>query len=83
MWLHLDPQVCCAFTMDSLFKWMEEEPNPVNASIRVIDNNTDLGYIWVPDEHKVTVVDPTDLFLGPHLSDTEKELIKSKKPEDD
>lgn len=61
---------------------MEEEPNPVNCSIRVIYNNTDLGYIWVPDEHKTTVCDPTDLFLDPHLSEDDKELIKTKKEDE-
>jgi hypothetical protein len=61
-------------------QWMEEEPNPVNCSIRVINNNTDIGYIWVPDEHRSAVIDPTDLFLDPSLSDLDKELIKAKKP---
>lgn len=56
---------------------MEEEPNPLNCSIRVIHNNTDLGYIWAPEEHKAKVVDPTDLFLDPNLS----EQIKAGKAE--
>ncbi|KAL6071750.1 Histidine phosphatase family protein, variant 3 [Balamuthia mandrillaris] len=34
MWLHLSPE------------WFEEEPNPSNCSIRVIDNGADKGYIW-------------------------------------
>jgi broad specificity phosphatase PhoE len=38
MWLRLLPE------------WFEEEPNPSNASIRVIDDYQDEGYIW-PSQH--------------------------------
>jgi hypothetical protein len=36
MWLRLLPE------------WFEEEPNPSNASVRVIDDYQDEGYIWPP-----------------------------------
>jgi len=34
MWLHLP------------YEWMEQEPNPKNCSIRLIEDNTDKGYIF-------------------------------------
>lgn len=47
MWLRLLPE------------WFEEEPNPTNASVRVIDDYQDEGYIWPPpqDENDCPVLD--------------------------
>ena len=37
-WLHLTPE------------WFNEEPNPRNCSVRLIDNGVDKGYIFIPSE---------------------------------
>jgi len=45
MWLRLLPE------------WFEEEPNPSNASIRVIDDYQDEGYIWPLKEKSEPIID--------------------------
>jgi hypothetical protein len=52
MWLHLTPE------------WFEEEPNPPNCSIRVIDNCVDLGYIWPAKESAQRTMDSADLLMA-------------------
>lgn len=52
MFLHLSPE------------WLEVEPNPKNASIRVIENCMDAGYIWSGPEHP-----RPDLLVNPTAVD--------------
>lgn len=52
MWLHLNPEVRIKTSNLILKKWFEVEPNPKNASVRVIENNLDQGYIWLGPEKK-------------------------------
>jgi 2,3-bisphosphoglycerate-dependent phosphoglycerate mutase len=57
MWLHLTPE------------WFEEEPNPANCSIRLIENNVDKGFVYVPKRPGLSASD-TDLLL---TKNTERE----------
>jgi 2,3-bisphosphoglycerate-dependent phosphoglycerate mutase len=58
MFLHLTPE------------WLEVEPNPKNASVRVLENCMDAGYIWSGPEHPRPdlLVDPSALD-PPHVEE--------------